>query len=231
MAACASPATPTAGPRSAARRRRRTRFGLEMQLLSPQEAQDAVAADDRSRTWSAPRSCRPTARPTPPTSPRRWPRARAWPASRCARSVARHRLRARARPGHGRCITDQRPRSRCEKVVLCAGQWTRALARHGRRQRAAGLGPAPVHRHRADRRRDARPADPARSRPADLLQGGGRRAGDGRLRAEPEALGRARPAGTVRVPAARRGLGSFRADHGAGAGPRAGARARPASSS
>ena len=38
----------------------------------------------RSRTWSAPPSCRPTARPTPPTSPRRSPRA---PARRGVRIV------------------------------------------------------------------------------------------------------------------------------------------------
>ena len=57
------------------------------------------------------------------------------------------------------------------------------------------------------------PADAARSRPPHLLQGGGRRAGDGRLRAEPQALGdrRACPS-DFDVPAARRRLGPFRAD-------------------
>ena len=58
-----------------------------------------------------------------------------------------------------------------------------------RRARAARPGAAPVHDHRADRGRGARSADAARPRPADLLQGGGRRAGDGRLRAGPQAVG------------------------------------------
>ena len=97
-----------------------------------------------------------------------------------------------------------------------------SAGRTGWRQRAAGVGPAPVPGHRGDSRRDAQPADAARPGPPDLLQGGGRRPGHGRLRAQPQALGRARTAGAVRVPAPGRGLGSFRADHGAGARARAG---------
>ena len=80
---------------------------------------------------------------------------------------------------------------------------------------------APVPGHRADRRAAAQPADAARSGPADLLQGGGRRPGDGRLRAEPDPLGGGRHPEGLPFHAARQRLRPFRADHGAGARARA----------
>ena len=137
-----------------------------------------------------------------------------------ARRRRGHRLRARAGPRPGRADLGRPDRLREGGAVRRAVD--AGAGRPGRGQRAAGLRPAPVHRHRGDRRRHPRPADPARPRPAHLLQGGGRRPGHGRLRAQPQALGRARPARPVRVPAPGRGLGPFRADHGAGAGPRPG---------
>ena len=79
----------------------------------------------------------------------------------------------------------------------CAGQWTRALAATVGVNVPLVLGAAPVRDHRAVQPDGAaQPADAARPRSADLLQGGGRRSGDGRLRAEPDPLGdrRASPA-------------------------------------
>ena len=94
----------------------------------------------------------------------------------------------------------------------------------GRRQCAARVGAAPVRHHRTDGRA-ARSADAARPRSPHLLQGGGRRARDGRLRAEPAAVGHA-CAGRLRVPPARPRLGALRADDGARRRPRAGTRRR-----
>ena len=101
-------------------------FGLEMHLLTPQEALRSLAADARSTTSSAPPSCRPTARPIPPISPRRWRRARAWPASRSSRipkSSTSKSTRAGSAPSSPR-----KAASNARRVVVCAGQWTRAFA-------------------------------------------------------------------------------------------------------
>ena len=73
--------------------------------------------------------------------------------------------------------------------------------RAGRRQRAAAAGQAPVRHHREDRRPRRRHGDHPRSRPAHLLQGGGRRPRLRRLRAEPDCLDHRRRAGALRVPA------------------------------
>ena len=165
-------------------------FGLEMHLLTAEGGAGPVAADGRSTTWSAPRSCRPTARPTRPTSRRRSPRARACAGVTICEGVTVTGIEVEdgrvARRRHRR-----RARSPARSVVICAGQWTRELGR------MAGVNVPLVsvqHQYLITEPidgRDARPADAARSRPAHLLQGGGRRAGDGRLRAEPDALGRA----------------------------------------
>ena len=108
--------------------------------------------------------------------------------------------------------------------VVAAGR------RHGRRQRAAAAGQASIRHHREDRRRRRRHRDGARSRPAHLFQGGGRRARLRRLRAEPDRLDDRRRAREFRVPALRRRLGPFRAAHGGGARAHSGACRPPASS-
>ncbi len=82
-----------------------------------------------------------------------------------------------------------------------------------RRQRAAVLGRALLHRHRADCRRGTGPAGDPRSGRLHLLQGGSRRPGDGRFRAAGEALERGADSGRLRVPAAARGLGPVRGPH------------------
>ena len=97
-----------------------------MHLLTPEEARDALAARCRSRTWSAPRSCRPTARPT----------------RRHHAGAGQGRAHGRRRASRGLAVTGVEidrgrviavmtaaGRDRCEKVVICAGQWTRQLAR------------------------------------------------------------------------------------------------------
>ena len=95
-----------------------------------------------------------------------------------------------------------------EIVVNCAGQW----AKHGRRtrrgERATALGGALLRRHRDDRRRAHRHADPARPGRLHLLQGGRRRLGDRRLRAGGQTVGSPRRDSVpVRIPTAGRGLG------------------------
>ena len=164
-------------------------FGLEMHLLSPAEAQDLWPLMDASRPGRRrlPADRRPGQ--SRPTSPRR-SRKGARQAGRAHRRGLRgHRLSHRAAAGSPACVTEQGEIA-CEVVALCAGQWSRALGR------LAGVRvPLVSVQHQymiteRDRGRGARPADAARPRPADLLQGGGRRAGDGRLRAGPDALGR-----------------------------------------
>ena len=97
-----------------------------------------------------------------------------------------------------------------EVVVNCAGQWAKALGDPVGRHGAAALGRALLRRHRPARGRAPGPADPARPRRLDLLQGGGRRPGGRRLRARGEAVGvAATTPAPVRVPAARGGLGAL----------------------
>ena len=87
-----------------------------------------------------------------------------------------------------------------------------APARHSRRrQRAALVGRALLHRHRQDRRRAPDAAGAARSRRLHLLQGRSRRPADGRVRAESQAVAGRPDPGDLPVPAARRGLGAVRA--------------------
>ena len=63
------------------------------------------------------------------------------------------------------------------------------VRRARRRRRAAAIGRAFLHRHRADRRRDAGDAGDSRSGRLHLLQGGSRRHRHGRLRARRQSPG------------------------------------------
>jgi hypothetical protein len=152
-----------------------------------------VAADGDRRRGRRRLPARPTARPTPATS--RWrspaaPACTARPSARTPRCCAsRWNGRRRSRRRHRRTDGSE-GRIECEKVVVCGGQWTRALCATVGVNVPLVLGGAPVRDHRAVHTRGAaRPADAARPRPPHLLQGGGRRAGDGRLRAEPDPVG------------------------------------------
>ena len=78
--------------------------------------------------------------------------------------------------------------SPARSLVNCAGQWARQFGAPGRRQRAALFGRALLHRHRPHRGRAPDAAGDARPRRLHLLQGRGRRPGDGRLRAEGQAV-------------------------------------------
>ena len=77
-------------------------------------------------------------------------------------------------------VTDQ-GRIACDKLVICAGQWSRELGR------MAGVNIPLVsvqHQYLITETIEGvtpEPADAARSGPSHLLEGGGRRAGDGRL--------------------------------------------------
>ena len=98
----------------------------------------------------------------------------------------------------------------CETLVNCGGQWARELGRRSGvnvplyaaehfyivTDRIAGVTP--------------RPAGDPRSRRLHLLQGGSRRARDGRLRARRQAVERGADPGRLRVPAPARGLGPVR---------------------
>ncbi len=127
-------------------------------------------------------------RSTRPTSPSRSPAAPGWAApgrsSGCGSPASRSRTARAAR------VTGVRTDAgdvECEVVVNCAGQWA-ALGRPGRGHRAAALLRALLRGHRADRGRPPGPADPARPRRLDLLQGGGRRPGRRRVRARRQAV-------------------------------------------
>ena len=86
-----------------------------------------MAADADPTTSSAPLSCRPMAKPARPTSPRRWPRAHARTGAKIFEGVGCTGFEFSARPRDRR--RHRRPASiRCEKVVLCAGMWSRQIA-------------------------------------------------------------------------------------------------------
>ena len=51
-------------------------FGLPLELISPDEAQELLPADESPRACASRRSCRPTATSIPRSSPTRWPTAR-----------------------------------------------------------------------------------------------------------------------------------------------------------
>ena len=112
-------------------------------------------------------------------------------------------------------------------VVICAGQWARAIGRRAtspcRCFRASTSTSSPTHRRRA-----SRPAGDARPRRLHLLQGGSRRTGDGWLRARRDAVVQSASAsrrhpGELRVPAAARQLGRVPDPDRQCADPRAGA--------
>ncbi len=121
-------------------------------------------------------------------------------------------------------VTD-RGRVECEVVVNCAGPVGQGPRRPGGRHRPPALGRALLRRDRGRRGHPSRPADHARPRRVDLLQGGGRRPRRGRLRARRQALALALgPAAPLRVPAPRGGLGALLGPHGPGRVARPGAR-------
>ena len=129
--------------------------------------------DRRSR--SARCGCRATARPIPPTSRRRWRRARAWAARRIfEKTQASRAIRRRTARATG-VATARRRRSRPRSSSTAPGSGRRRSGGMCGRHRAAAFGRAHVHRHRPHRRRAPGPAGAARSGRLHLRQGGGRR--------------------------------------------------------
>ena len=116
------------------------------------------------------------------------------------RGRAGHRDRNRARPRDRRHDGARHDPNRHRRQLRGAVGAADRPAR--RRERAARVDPASVHRHRTDRRRDEESADAARSGSPDLLQRRSRRPGDGRLRAQSDSVGAARHSGRIRVPVA-----------------------------
>jgi len=99
-------------------------------------------------------------------------------------------------------VLTSRGRVSCEVIVNCAGQWAR---------------------HRCDPRHRAGLADAARSGPPHVLQGRCRRPGHGRVRTQSAPLGARRVSGQFQFSAAGAGLGSFSADPRSGNAADAGA--------
>ena len=202
-------------------------FGLEMQLLTPKEAQDLwplMQVDDVIGAAFLPTDGQ--------ASPSDLVQALARGARSHGSQIREDTAVTAILIENGRVTGVETTEGlvACEKLVLCAGQWTRELAAW-----PASTSPSSASSTSTSspRRSTAspRPPDPPRPRPPHLLQGGGRRPRHGRLRAQPEALGRrGRPRG-LRLPAPRNRLGPFRADHGARPRPRPGAPDTPGSSS
>ena len=152
-AACASPAIRSGWSRSSARRPPPTASDWKCICCRRRRRRRC------GRSWtapmsSAPRFCRPTARPILPTSRRRSPRARACTASRSSRIARSSGFSSNNGRVSGVATSHGRDPDRDRRQLRgTVGQADRATRR---RQRTAGLGAAPVHRDRADRRRAAR---------------------------------------------------------------------------
>ena len=102
-------------------------FGLEMHLLSPEEAQDLWPPMDVGRRGRrrVPADRRPGQ--SRPTSPRRSPKA---PVRRACASSSTARSPAFAiAAGRVAGVVTEQGEIACEVVALCAGQWSRALGR------------------------------------------------------------------------------------------------------
>ncbi len=187
-------------------------FGLEMHLLTPSEAKDALAADDHRR--SGRRGLSADRRAGQPF--RHHAKPRPWRAhgGRAASSRIRLSRGSSSRTGRIQGVETPFGTIECEKVVCCAGQWTRTLAA------TVGVNVPLVsveHQYMVTERIEgvtAGPAHAARPRPADLLEGRGRRPRLGRVRAEPQALGGERHPRRLPFRAADLGLGALRAVHG-----------------
>ena len=166
-----------------------TSFGLEMHLLDAKEAQDLwplMQVDDVVGAAFLPTDGQ--------ASPVRHRHVAGQGRAQCRRHDLSKGVAVtgiEVEDGRVRAVVTDEGRIACDKLVICAGQWSREIGR------MAGVNIPLVsvqHQYLITEPIDGvtrEPADAARSRPAHLLQGGGRRPGDGRLRAEPEALGRA----------------------------------------
>ena len=182
---------------------------------------EALAADGCRPTWSARRSCRPTARRTRPTSRRRLPRARAWAA--CDR---------RGLPGHGDPDRKgpRRRRRAPRRATSAARSWSIA-AGNGREEIGALAGvTVPLqsvqHQYLVTEPIAGVPRNLPTLRDPDRLIYFKEEVGGlvmGGYEPNPIAWAVTASAAGLSLPAARHELGSFRADDGAGAGARAGA--------
>ena len=140
---------------------------------------------------------------------------------RSRRRPQRGRADRAARHGPARSPRRRRGRDRLRGRRQLRRPVGAPVRRARRRQRAALVGRALLHRHRPHRRRPSDAAGAARSRRLHLLQGRGRRPADGRLRAEGQAVDRRPDPRDLPVRAARRGLGPVRAADDGGDPPHA----------
>ena len=117
-------------------------------------SQGDVSASQHRRTWSARCICRSTASATRPTSPWRWPRARASAARRSSR--ASRSPRSTQKDGRVTGVSwaqgDEQGTIETDIVVNCAGMWARELGAHVGRHHPAACLRAFLSRHRADPR-------------------------------------------------------------------------------
>ena len=204
-------------------------FGLEMHLLSPTEAQELwplMTVDDVVGAAFLPTDGQ--ANPTDITMALAHG-ARQAGATICEDTEVLHIEVDRRRDQGGRHVARS---NRVQRRAVLRGPVDAFVGSNRRRQRAVGVGAAPVRHHRPVRSDGATGSpDAARPRPADVLQGGGRWVGDGRLRAEPNPVGWRRNPAAVQLQTPRRRLRPLRPDHGVGDRTRAGACRPPASTS
>ena len=203
-------------------------FGLEMELLSPQEAQKLWPVMDISDVVGA--AFLPT---DGQVNPADITQSLAKGARQNGVKIIEEMTVTGILIEKGRAVgVEDRRRAtiKAEVVVNCGGQWAREIGA------LAGVS-VPLtsvqHQYLVTEAIPGVPKNLPTLRdpgPPDLFQGRGRRPGDGRLRAQSEAVADPSAAGEFRVPAAGERHRSFRAADGAGPGARAGARPPPASS-
>ena len=100
-------------------------YDLECELISPERARELYPILETARSASARSGCRATARPTRPTSPRRWPGA---PATAEREIIERTRvIGITQRDGAVTGVRTDRGDIEAEIVVNCAGQWAKAV--------------------------------------------------------------------------------------------------------
>ena len=195
-------------------------FDVEVREISPGRGQARCIRISMSTTWSAPCICRSTASAIRPTSPWRWPRARASAARRSSRASKVTAVHHDERPGHRRRLGDRRRRTGARSRPTSSS--TAPACGRASLRRCSGV-TVPLHacEHfylvtEADRRAWP-PAGAARAGRMRLLQGGRRQDDARRLRAAGQAVGHGRhPRGFLLRPAAG-GFRAFRADPGNGA--------------
>ena len=169
-------------------------FGMDMHLLSPAEVKAMWPLMDVSDLVGA--TFLPTdGQASPSDIAQSLAKGARMHGAKLIEGVRVDRLRDQGRPR--RRGQDQSRAHACEKVVNCGGQWARQIGAMA----GVSVPLQPVkHQYVITEKIDGLAtdiADGARSRPAHLFQGRGRRPGDGRLRARSGSAGRSAMCPTI----------------------------------